>query len=106
MLTPIAMAGNMYFMRFLTSGSPRCLIVSPLLIWRSMSPPSSLVSIPDATGAAAILYDGGGKRALSSCVARRGDVSVGSGGMFWAIGLWRCRAPSENHNVARRATSL
>lgn len=39
-LTPIAMAGKMYFMRFLTSGKPWCLFDESWLICLSMSPPS------------------------------------------------------------------
>jgi hypothetical protein len=85
LLTPIAIAGNMYFSRFLTSGKPWCLVLSPSLAWRSMSssscPPLTRASGP--SGAMPLPGSIGGGE-LSRGLGRSGDVSLGRG-MFGAI---------------------
>ena len=95
MCTPIAMVGNIYFRRFLTSGMPWCLNVEPLVGCRSISPPSE---VSFSVGSLAMLCSRPTGSAAKVGFGRSGDValarnSCGNPGVI--VGRSRGRATSD-----------
>jgi len=78
--TPMAMAGKMYFMRARTSCRPWCFEAVPLLVCRSMSPPSSV------WGLGALELSSSVGMVLACGLGSRGEVSRG-GVRFGAMPL-------------------
>jgi hypothetical protein len=104
-LTPMAIAGKMYFSRFLTSGRPWCLELSPLLVCRSMSPPSCSFSFTVCALSCAMPLSRSLECACLSALGNRGEVSLGRE-MFGAIAGISCAnvTTREELDVGRSKT--